>query len=71
MAGANSIFAGEKLLTTPNPEFNGDMALFNTLGITPMPAYKNGPKPQIKESYKERSEEAGEKLNGQDQTIKR
>lgn len=62
MAGANSIFAGEKLLTTPNPEFAGDMALFNQLGIKPMPAYKHGPKPQIKDSYKERSEEANEKI---------
>ncbi len=58
MAGANSIFAGEKLLTTPNPEFNSDMQLFNELGIKPMPAYKKGPKPEIKESYKQRSEEA-------------
>jgi biotin synthase len=24
MAGANSIFNGDKLLTTPNPEFNED-----------------------------------------------
>ncbi|WP_348525029.1 biotin synthase BioB [Marinibactrum halimedae] len=35
MAGANSIFYGEKLLTTPNPESNKDMALFARLGITP------------------------------------
>ena len=34
-AGANSIFYGEKLLTTPNPESNSDMALFARLGITP------------------------------------
>ncbi len=33
MAGANSIFYGEKLLTTPNPEANKDMALLNRLGI--------------------------------------
>lgn len=33
MAGANSIFYGEKLLTTPNPEANKDMALFRKLGI--------------------------------------
>ncbi len=37
-AGANSIFYGEKLLTTANPEENKDMALFNKLGIEPMPA---------------------------------
>jgi biotin synthase len=34
-AGANSIFYGEKLLTTPNPEANNDMALFARLGIEP------------------------------------
>ena len=34
-AGANSIFYGEKLLTTPNPRANADMALFARLGITP------------------------------------
>lgn len=32
-AGANSIFAGEKLLTTPNPEWDADRALFETLGL--------------------------------------
>ena len=34
-AGANSIFYGEKLLTTPNPRANADMALFSRLGIEP------------------------------------
>ena len=38
LAGANSIFYGEKLLTTANPEENKDMALFKKLGIEPMPA---------------------------------
>lgn len=32
-AGANSIFYGDKLLTTPNPEENSDQALFERLGI--------------------------------------
>lgn len=35
LAGANSIFYGEKLLTTPNPTENKDMELFERLGITP------------------------------------
>ncbi len=35
-AGANSIFYGEKLLTTANPEADKDMALFEKLGIKPM-----------------------------------
>jgi biotin synthase len=34
-AGANSIFYGEKLLTTPNPDENHDMQLFTRLGIHP------------------------------------
>ncbi|MCW9050784.1 MAG: biotin synthase BioB [Motiliproteus sp.] len=35
MAGANSIFYGEKLLTTDNPEADSDRQLFNKLGINP------------------------------------
>lgn len=34
-AGANSIFYGEQLLTTPNPQANQDKALFAKLGLTP------------------------------------
>jgi biotin synthase len=34
LAGAGSIFAGEKLLTTPNPEFNEDAKMFDILGLT-------------------------------------
>ena len=37
-AGANSIFYGDKLLTTPNPDTDRDRALFATLGLRPMPA---------------------------------
>lgn len=33
LAGANSIFYGEKLLTTPNPEKNEDLQLLSQLGI--------------------------------------
>lgn len=36
-AGANSIFYGEKLLTTPNPDADGDMALLARLGLVPEP----------------------------------
>lgn len=35
LAGANSIFCGEKLLTTGNPEADADDALFGRLGIEP------------------------------------
>lgn len=41
MAGANSIFAGEKLLTTPNPSFDEDMQMFNLLGLKPREAFKD------------------------------
>jgi biotin synthase len=40
MAGANSIFAGDKLLTTPNPTFTDDMAMFDLLGLKPREAFK-------------------------------
>lgn len=33
MAGANSIFYGCKLLTTPNPEEDKDLQLFRKLGL--------------------------------------
>lgn len=38
VAGANSIFTGEKLLTTANPEVDADMALLKRLGMRPSPA---------------------------------
>jgi len=37
LAGANSIFCGPKLLTTPNPQADRDRALFAKLGLVPMP----------------------------------
>ncbi len=40
MAGANSIFAGEKLLTTPNPSFDDDNTMFALLGLKPRAAFK-------------------------------
>lgn len=39
LAGANSIFIGEKLLTTKNPGQDKDERLFASLGIEPMPAH--------------------------------
>jgi len=36
LAGANSIFYGEKLLTTGNPEVERDRALLDKLGMYPM-----------------------------------
>lgn len=37
LAGANSIFVGGKLLTTPNPEEDADSQLFALLDLKPMP----------------------------------
>ena len=36
LSGANSIFYGERLLTTPNPESDADLRLFEKLGIHPL-----------------------------------
>jgi biotin synthase len=44
LAGANSIFAGEKLLTTQNPEHDADRALFDRLGLIPRPASPAAPR---------------------------
>ena len=41
MAGANSIFTGEKLLTTPNPSFEEDNLMFELLGLKPRVAFKD------------------------------
>jgi len=45
MAGAGSIFAGDKLLTTPNPEFNEDKEMFEILGLIPTQPFAKGEKP--------------------------
>lgn len=42
LAGANSIFYGPKLLTTPNPGRDKDMALLDKLGMTPMDVNEHG-----------------------------
>jgi len=39
LAGANSIFVGEKLLTTPNPAADEDEHLLQTLGMKPLEPY--------------------------------
>jgi len=40
LAGANSIFTGEKLLTTPNPPFDSDEALLELLGLSAREPYQ-------------------------------
>lgn len=47
LAGANSIFTGEKLLTTPNPDFDADKAMFDLLGLTPRKSFKEEKQPEV------------------------
>ncbi|WP_114782620.1 biotin synthase BioB [Botryobacter ruber] len=47
LAGANSIFTGEKLLTTPNPDFDADKAMFDLLGLTPRKSFKEEQQPEV------------------------
>jgi biotin synthase len=49
MAGASSIFAGDTLLTTPNPEYNDDLELFKILGLNPKEPFVDGQRPDIVE----------------------
>ena len=41
LAGANSIFAGDKLLTTPNPQFVEDQEMFQLLQLKPRPSHNS------------------------------
>lgn len=58
LAGASSIFTGDKLLTTPNPGDDADHRLFQKLGLKPLPASETGTefyeneivKPKVKSS---------------------
>lgn len=45
LAGANSIFAGDKLLTTPNPSRMDDDAMFQLLGLKPLEPKKENVHP--------------------------
>jgi biotin synthase len=42
------------MLTTPNPSFDEDMAMFQLLGLTPRKAFKNG-RPNVSKEIKEMS----------------
>jgi len=44
-AGANSIFYGDKLLTTPNPEGDEDLNLLKTLDLRPQSPFSDVPRP--------------------------
>ncbi len=47
LAGANSIFAGDKLLTTPNPGYIRDQEMFQMLSLRPRAAYKEAEKSEV------------------------
>jgi biotin synthase len=57
LAGANSIFAGDKLLTTPNPDVNEDKVLFEKLGIIPQAPFEKHAK---REAQQEATTACGE-----------
>ena len=73
-AGASSIFAGDKLLTTPNPAFNEDQELFKILGLTSKAPFQDGKQPatlldeKVEASKKKREEiksrKSAKKVNG-------
>ncbi len=60
-AGANSIFAGNKLLTTPNPDVNEDMKLFEKLGVIPQKPFTKKVQPKTVEASESEFEALGEK----------
>lgn len=67
LAGASSIFAGDKLLTTPNPEYNEDMEMFRILGLDPKAPFQDGDRPEVKpdarlDELKQKEAERAERL---------
>lgn len=60
-AGANSIFAGDKLLTTPNPDVNEDMQMFETLGLMPQKPFTKISQPKTVEAEDSQYQSLGEK----------
>ncbi len=49
-AGANSIFYGDKLLTTSNPQAEADLALMEKLGLAPQAPYTDQARPETAET---------------------
>jgi biotin synthase len=60
-AGANSIFAGDKLLTTPNPDVNEDMKMFELLGLNPQKPFIKKMQPETVEAEDSKYLDLGEK----------
>ena len=60
-AGANSIFAGDKLLTTPNPDVEDDMEMFALLGLVPQKPFIKIMQPTTVEAVDSQYQPLGEK----------
>ena len=60
-AGANSIFAGDKLLTTPNPDVEDDMKMFALLGLQPQKPFTKVSQPITVEAADSQYQALGEK----------
>ncbi|MDT0690735.1 biotin synthase BioB [Salegentibacter sp. F188] len=60
-AGANSIFAGDKLLTTPNPDVSEDMEMFKALGLNPQKAFEKKEQPKSVDAEHSQYKNLGEK----------
>ncbi|MGB8376669.1 MAG: biotin synthase BioB [Salegentibacter sp.] len=60
-AGANSIFAGDKLLTTPNPDVNEDMEMFKALGLNPQKPFEKKSQPESISAEDSQFQNQGEK----------
>jgi biotin synthase len=60
-AGANSIFAGDKLLTTPNPDVGEDMEMFKLLGLNPQKPFVKKTQPETIEATDSQYQTLGEK----------
>ena len=60
-AGANSIFAGDKLLTTPNPDINEDKRMFEMLGMIPQKPFTKKVQPRTVEEKDSEFVSLGEK----------
>ena len=60
-AGANSIFAGDKLLTTPNPDIKEDMHMLEALGMRTQKPFEKHPQPVTVEAADSQIPALGEK----------
>ncbi|MCJ7465279.1 MAG: biotin synthase BioB [Maribacter sp.] len=60
-AGANSIFSGDKLLTTPNPDVGEDMQMFKFLGLQPQEPFLKGSQPKTVEAKDSQLKPLGER----------